>query len=347
MEELNFIGGGFDDLSFGQDYDEVSFSCRRYHNKADHPQLAVNSVRLEHRANCLTPWELPDACIPCFAEDDILPPVTELYTCGQHNAAPPIKTYAQAAAWSSEYDAAWEPLVEPMPSRRPRSVSVSEAARLAMHSQPRQQTARTQGHRQTLHIDDVSANAEGTATTSRCQILTYAEAAQRLDSPSDLSCGRAGRHSLFTSTENSSGLPNQVIYRAPHQPPHRTSRNPTVHVAPYPISQNPRRLSQDVSIPTLTQPEHNSDPRDPYTLVQRTGRGGHREPVTSSLGLSGRSSPLSCDALSTVSAASRPRRKGNALKDPTLPFKCPECGRTYAEKDNLTSVFFSYHPHPD
>lgn len=285
-------------------------------------------------------WELDNTCGYSFAPSsasDLLPSATGPYEGEQYHTAASAKTYAQAAAWSSEHDAAWVPLVEPMPIRRPRAASVAEAARLAMHSRACQQTMRAEGRHQSMQFPGVLGNRYNVLPASRREGLTYAEVAQQPDPQPDLRSAKFdSRSSIFTSTENSACLPNQVIYKAPQQLPQRTVRTSMIHVAPYPPARDPRNLPQDVHIPTLIEPEHNHDPRDPYALVQRTGRGGHREPVVLSLDVSSISSPLSCGTPSTISATSRPRRKGNAMKDPTLPFRCPDCGRTYAEKDYLT-----------
>lgn len=245
------------------------------------------------------------------------------------------KTYAQAAAWPSGYDETWEPLVEPMPKRRPRAISIAEAARMAMRSQPRQQLVQQSRQRRIMHVDGAVVHSDDAGPVQCRSKPTYAEVAQQPGEQASPSYNDFGNRSLFTSTENSLGLPNQIIYTAAQQPPHRTSRMPMLQVAPYRVPHMRQTMQQEVYIPTLAQPEHNLDPRDPRTLIQRTGRGGHRQPVSSNLSSSGTSSPLSCGTLSTTSAASRARRKGSAMKDPALPYKCSECGNTYLLEDYL------------
>lgn len=247
------------------------------------------------------------------------------------------RTYAQVVAWSSEYDAAWVPLAEPVPAGRPRAMAVADPYVMVPHSSYRQRIVDPQHRGQERYVDDTLA--KGTAAPlSRRETPTYAEAVQHMHRQSSPAHGHFGSHSLFTSTENSLGLPHQKIYRAPQRPPHRTIRTQTPQVAPYFVPQRRRHLPDEIYIPTLTQPENSPDPRDPYTLVQRTGRGGHREPVSSTFSSSGASSPRSCGTLSTTSTATRARKKGNAMKDPTLPFSCSDCGSTYSVKDNLTYV---------
>ncbi|CZT19569.1 uncharacterized protein RCC_05420 [Ramularia collo-cygni] len=284
MEELNFVGSSFEELD-----------CEQYYN-----QLAASDF---HTATCLTPWEPPDLCIDCFvsiASNDAQLPASGLYGAVQNTVDTPAMTYAQVAAFSS--------LVEPTPVRRPWATSDAETARPGTHSQPRPgpvfRRSRPQGNDPQSVIKD---SGEAVPVRQRAS-MTYAEVAQHFDEQDELD-GGFGSRSLYTSTENSLGLPNQNICCVSKQSPYRTSRSVSSRAAPYSISQVRRQQPRDVCIPTLSQQEHNFDPRNPYTLVQRTTRGGHRDPVSADLTASESASPLSCGTLSTISAASRSRRK--------------------------------------
>lgn len=296
-------------------------------------QLTLNNL---HTSTCLTPWAPSELCIECFAPsplDDVQQTGFEPTGSTNHNAVLSIKTYAQVAAWSTGYDEAQEPIVDSMPPRRPRATSAAESARLAMQSQCRGQLGRPKRQRQIRKVSDVVVDPNDSVPTLRRQRPTYAEVAQQKREEAEPFDEAFGSHFLFTSTENSMGLPNQNICRTPHQPPYRTPRTPISYITPYPAAYNQSHISKDVHIATLTQAERTLDPRDPYTLVQRTGRGGHRQPLPLNLSIPGALSPLSCGTLSTVSSDSRTRRK--EVQDRPHPCLVPGCSWRFVNPKDL------------
>lgn len=232
---------------------------------------------------------------------------------------------------------AQEPLIESMPARRPRVMSAGQAARLALHSQYREQWVPPPRKRQVWPVDDVLMDPTSPTPNIRHHGPTYAEVAQYSGGQDEFE--GLGSYSLFTSTENSQGLPNQNICRVRDQRPYRTPRTHISHIAPYPIISDQRHLAHNVDIPTLIQPEHNLNPRDPHALVQRTGRGGHREPVTSNSSISGASSPMSCGPASTASAASRSRTK--EVQDRPHPCRMPGCFWRFVNPKDLKRCVLS------
>jgi hypothetical protein len=103
-----------------------------------------------------------------------------------------------------------------------------------------------------------------------------------------------------------------------------------------PVTNDPLQDLVDLQT-SLLQPEINSDPRNVSTFVQRTRFGGHRgiEPQTTDM-----IEPSPPAAPATLSASSsRSRRKGEAMRDPALPYTCQVCGSTFRNQGDHKYVF--------
>jgi hypothetical protein len=153
---------------------------------------------------------------------------------------------------------------------------------------------------------------------------------------------------LTSRTASSSSSANKRMPRSTH-PSQRSLPQRRLPVRRRPSRSYHMPMNHDDGLHALSNPlsstavpvvlvEINQDPRDVSALVQGTQFGGHRLPVPTPAGESTPSSPTPAGPSSTVS--SRGRRTGEAMKDPSLPYSCPDqdCGKTFPNYEGLKYV---------